>query len=156
VPKSVTVADSDEPNEDGANPGTPTDVMEKPSAREKLKEWEGAGKRETKSKSIKLSRDSSGIYTISFRNDSGFSKLKVRMANGSESEFLVPSTLGVSTASLAGLSTSALEGYPNASSYEYKRFPFRFTAENGASASGEMIISGGSQAFEIDENILPK
>ncbi len=89
MPKSVTLIDSDERDEDGTNPGTPSDVTEKPSAREKLKEWEGVGKRETKPKSIKLSRDSLGRYSFSFRNDPGFSALEVRMANGSYSPFSI-------------------------------------------------------------------
>lgn len=54
------------------------------------------------------------------------------------------------------MSASALEGYPTPSSTEYKKFPFRLTAPNGASASGEFVIPGGTEAFQIDENALPK
>lgn len=87
MPKSVTVNDAEIPGEDdvGGSVSAGGEIVEKPSARERLKEWEGAGKRETKPKSVKLSRDSLGRYSFSFQNDSGFSALEVRMANGSNS-----------------------------------------------------------------------
>lgn len=129
-------------------------VTENSAAREQLKEWEGAGKRETKPKSIKLSRDASGNYSLSFRNDSGFSSVSVETLGG-ESQFLVAAPSGIVKITLTGLSTSSLKGYPENASTQYKRFPFRFESPNGASAAGELVIPS-SGAFELDENTLPK
>lgn len=155
MPKSVTITEALEENRnDDDTSAFSESVIENPAAREKLKEWEGAGKRETKPKSIKLSRDASGNYSLSFRNDSGFSSVSVETLGG-ESPFPVTTPYGIVKIALTGLSTSSLKGYPEDTSTQYKKFPFRFESPNGASAASELVIPS-SGAFELDENTLPK
>lgn len=75
APKTVTL----EEDEEEVSAGT---VTTNESARTKLKEWENGGKRESKPKGMKISRDAGGALSLSFTNNSLFSTVFVKTTAG--------------------------------------------------------------------------